>query len=215
MGRRDASLLIRIINPLLIFALTIGLSACATVDVASKNQLLSKRDLSAKECYAYDTHKDNIQRNLLTAVPLGIAGLVLNPLGSLVAAVGGGIATQANARKALPTKCELTVDDAAREASIMAFSKDSTAIWRQVRSDGDLVIKATPLFQRGECFVQSIEIIREMGIPAKRFTDRIEVCKDKRGRPVIAGQPATSDNTGQLQTKEIIVGKNTAPESFP
>lgn len=188
-----------------IFAALIGLSACATVDVSSRNQLLSRKDLSEKECYSYDTQKESIARYIKTALPLGIVSLMLGPMGPIVSGVGNGIAMQVDS-KMLPTKCGLTVDEAIREASTTAFMKDSTAIWRQLREGGSLTLKATPLYPRGTCSVQSLEITKEpRGQQSQRFSERIEVCKDKNGTPVIAQHPALQEESPKLYAKETMV----------
>lgn len=213
MAHRRTPLYMKALNLTLIFAGLVGLSACATVDVSSRNQLLSRKDISEKECYSYDTQKESIARYIKTALPLGIVSLMLGPIGPIVSGVGNGIAMQVDS-KMLPTRCGLTVDEAIREASTMAFMKDSTAIWRQLRAGGSLTLKATPLYPRGACSVQSLEITKEpRGEQSKRYSERIEVCKDKNGTPVITQHPAPREETPKLYARETAVSNLPAADN--
>lgn len=199
--------------------LILSFSGCATVQtvtVPTRHELLSKKELTEKDCYTYDTQKNRLTRNLKTALPLGIISFLMGPIGPFVAGIGGGVAMQAE-QTMLPTKCGLTIDDAERQAVVMAFNEDTPVVWYRVKDESKLALRATPTGENGQCSLQSLEITRTADNgPTRMFSRTVEVCKNKNGDLVLEGLKQRPNATpGAIYAKETAVeNKKNVPPSI-
>ena len=175
----------------ILLLLVMALTGCSTTVHNRSELFLSKPDV--KQCYSYDTLEEQNARLMPTSIALGLVGGLLPPLMIVTIPAAAVIGAADEAR--LPTKCELSFDEAYKEAWMFSHYERATAIWKQ-KIDGASII-AFYANDEGNCSKHKIKSMRKDGDKTKDYTEEIKVCRNTEGRAEIVS------NIGDVALKSI------------
>ncbi len=179
-----------------VVAIVFMVAGCAT-SVKGREEVLGQSDVQAKECYVFDTLGRSMGRNAPASVGLGILGGLFPPLMLLTAA--SSAALTAADKATLPAKCGLTFDEALQELAATSFNED--AITTAEQKAGGLWMQLQPKFGNRRCAIHELTVINTTTSGKKKLVEKIEICKNEEGEPVVTQQGVSEAYLKSFQEK--------------
>lgn len=166
---------------IIVVAVSIGLSGCATNQVATKKELF-EGSVDKKQCYVFDTVGRNNARNMPTSVATGILGGLFPPL-MLLTAITAGASAAADA-ESMPSKCGLTFEDAIKQSTETSFYEKAAATFREKSGKTWGTVKYVK-DESEDCSVHQSALYRETENGVKSLKSDFTVCRNENGEPIV------------------------------